>query len=195
MDYKGAEKYIIDKLRDELPDNLYYHGLEHTLDVLKSAENYAAMEHLCKEDLILLKTAALYHDSGFLVKYSSNEVDSVDIICSVLPRYDYSIKQIDRIGRMILSTEIPQKPKNLLEKILCDADLDYLGRDDFYMIAIRLFREWNANGITTSLKEWYMQELYFLQQHEYFTKSAILLRNEKKKIYIAQVKELVGNNI
>jgi len=195
MDYKAAEHYIIDKLSKELPCTLYYHGIEHTLDVLSAAENYAVMEHLNKEDLILLRTAALYHDSGFLVKYSSNEVASVEIISNVLPGFGYSDQQIDRISKMILTTELPQKPRNLPQKILCDADMDYLGRDDFYMIGIRLYREWNENGIPTTLREWYIQELYFLQQHEYFTWSAFNLRNEKKMKYIADIKALLGKRI
>ena len=195
MDYNGAEQYIIDRLGKELPENLYYHDVEHTLDVLEAVEKYAAMEHVRKADLILLKTAALFHDSGFLIKYSSNEVASVQIICRVLPGFGYTLQQIERISKMILTTEIPQKPKNILEKILCDADLDYLGRDDFYIIAIRLFREWNENGISVTLKEWYIQQLFFLQQHEYFTKSAIKLRSEKKKEYVAQIKELLGDSI
>jgi len=195
MDYKGAEHYIVDRLERELSNSLHYHGLEHTFDVLMAAEKYAALEHLNKEDLVLLRTAALYHDSGFLIKYSSNEVASVEIICRVLPGFGYNTQQIDRISKMILTTELPQKPKNLPQKILCDADMDYLGRDDFYMIGIRLFREWNENGIHTTLKEWYVQELYFLQQHEYFTKSAFLLRNEKKMKYVAEIKELLGRMV
>ena len=195
MDYKSAEHYIIDRLTKELPCNLYYHGIEHTLDVLNAAENYAAMEHLKKEDIVLLRTAALFHDSGFLVKYSSNEVASVEIINRVLPGFGYSMWQIDRISKMILTTELPQKPRNLPQKILCDADMDYLGRDDFYMIGIRLYREWNENGLRTSLKEWYIQELYFLQQHEYFTNSAFMLRNEKKLKYMAEIKALLGNKV
>jgi len=195
MDYKSAEKYIIDRLGKELPESLYYHGIDHTLDVLDAAVKYALMEGVRNDEFILLKTAALFHDSGFLIRYSCNEVASVKIITKDLPRFGYTLKQIDRIGKMIMSTEIPQKPKNLLEKILCDADLDYLGRDDFYMVGIKLMREWNENGIPTTIKEWYIQELYFLQQHEYYTKSAIMLRNEKKAEYIAEIKELLGDNV
>jgi uncharacterized protein len=196
MDYKSAEKYIISKLKKELPDNLYYHSIDHTLDVLKAVELYCSMEKIRKEeDLIILKTAALFHDTGYLVKYCNNEVASVQIVCESLPEFGYSLKHIERISKIILSTEIPRKPKNIFEKILCDADLDYLGRDDFYMIGIRLLREWNENEIPTSLREWYIQEVYFLEQQEYFTKSAIKLRLPKMKEHLSELRELIGNNI
>jgi len=196
MDYIGAKEYIITKLTKELPDNLYYHSIDHTLDVLKAVETLSYMEKINKEeDLVILKTAALFHDSGYIVKYCNNEVASVQIVCESLPEFGYSLKHIERISKLILSTGVPRKPKNIFEKILCDADLDYLGRDDFYMIGIRLLREWNANDIPTSLQEWYIQEVYFLQQHEYYTKSAIKLRLQKMKEHLAELKELTGDNI
>lgn len=194
MDYKGAEEYILQRLETELPENLYYHNLRHTLDVLGSAVLYSTMEKINEEELVLLKTAALYHDSGFLTKYSHNEDESVLIVQNVLPRFNYSQVQVETVKRMILCTEIPQKPKTILEKILCDADLDYLGRSDFYMTGICLLREWNENGINTSLREWYIQELYFLQQHEYYTLSAYKLRNDLKLTHLQQIKDLLGDN-
>jgi len=194
MNYKGAEEYIIGKLRDELPENLYYHGLQHTLNVMEAASRYGTMENLGGEEMILLKTAALYHDSGYLIEYSNNESKSVKIVQDVLPAFGYTQNQIVQICEMICSTEVPQKPKNLTEKILCDADLDYLGRDDFYIKGICLLREWNEHGITTSLKEWYVQELHFLRQHKYYTKSAIKLRHKRKMFHLKQVEELLGGN-
>lgn len=195
MDYKGAEKYILHSLEHDLPANLYYHNFRHTLDVHSAAQYYGKLEKVNAEGMELLKTAALYHDSGFLKKYSHNEDASISIVSESLPRFGYSPEQIEVVKRMILTTEIPQKPKTLLEKILCDADLDYLGRSDFYMTGIKLLREWNENGIITSLKEWYVQEMYFLQQHMYFTPSAFKLRNAQKLIHLSQVKELLGEEV
>lgn len=192
MDYHGAKNYIINKLEKELPDNLYYHGAEHTIDVLQAVEMYADLENVAGDDLILLQTAALFHDSGFLTSYCDSEAASIRIVNNVLPDFNYSPSQIDNIGRMILSTKIPQEPQNILEQILCDADLDYLGRDDFYMTGIKLLCEWNENGIATSLKQWYEVEINFLKKHRYFTQSAIKLRLGKKKFYLDQIVELLG---
>jgi predicted metal-dependent HD superfamily phosphohydrolase len=195
MDNKGAEEYIIRRLEKELPEKLYYHNIKHTLDVTIAAVQYGIMENLTEEELLLVKIAALYHDSGFIIRYSNNEETSVHIVQDTLPAFEFTQNQIDQITKMILSTEIPQKPKTLLEKILCDADLDYIGRDDFFMNGICLQCEWNAHGRSISLKEWYIQELYFLQQHEYYTKSAIQLRQKKKLFHLKQIRELLGENV
>jgi hypothetical protein len=76
--------------------------------------------------------------------------------------------------------------------ILCDADLDYLGRDDFFMIAHRLQYEWNKLGVyPTTLRKWYELQLQFLDNHVYFTDAAKQTRNEYKAENVAQVKELL----
>ena len=193
MDYNNVKKYIIKKLEDELPDNLYYHRIEHTIDVLNSVEKYALMENINEENTILLKTAALFHDSGFIKRYFDNEKISINILNKVLPNYNYSEEQIDKIRNMILSTKIPQNPKSILDEILCDSDLDYLGRDDFFMTSAKLLYEWNHHGIITSLRKWYTQETCFMQKHTYFTKSAIKLRQEKKAQHLSQIIDLLNN--
>lgn len=193
MDYNNAKKYIIKKLEDELPKNLYYHRIDHTFDVLNSVKNYALLENINEENTILLKTAALFHDSGFIKRYFDNEKISINILKKILPNYNYSDEQIEVIRKMILSTKIPQNPKSILDEILCDSDLDYLGRDDFFMTSAKLLYEWNHHGIITPLRKWYTQETCFMQQHKYFTKSAIKLRQEKKAQHLSQIIDLLNN--
>src|SRR3974390_2612353 len=128
MNYSQVEKYIIGKLEKELPVNLYYHGLHHTLDVRDTAERLAKAEGLSEEDIILVKTAALFHDAGFIFQYYDNEHFGVKLACDTLPGFQYSGVQVTIISKLILSTSLPHNPKNILEKVICDADLDYLGR-------------------------------------------------------------------
>jgi len=191
MDLVGAKKYLLDKFEKELPKGLFYHSIEHTLDVMKAVLFYTKKENINEYNTTLILTAALFHDSGFLIKYRNNEASSVKIVKKILPDYNYKKEEIDAIEKMIMSTKIPQKPNNILEQILCDADLDYLGRDDFNMISIKLFQEWNFNGIKLSLKEWYLQEIKFLEKHTYFTQTAIKLRTPKKMDQLNQIKELL----
>ncbi|HNS17996.1 MAG TPA: HD domain-containing protein [Bacteroidales bacterium] len=192
IDFEGAKKFIIDKLRNELRPELQYHNFEHTLDVLESVERLASLEKENGHDLLLLKTAALFHDSGMLIRYGDHEEASGIITRQFLPGYGYSGKDIEIINKMILSTKLPQNAATKLEKILCDADLDYLGRDDFYMIAHRLRYEWSQlNIFTTSLYEWYRLQMNFLANHDYYTPSAITLRKEKKNVHLAEIRELI----
>lgn len=191
MKFKEAEAFILKKLEEELPRTLYYHSIQHTLDVFNSAIKFAFLENLSEEDTVLLKIAALFHDSGFLFSYNDHEIVSVKYAKEILPDYGFNDKQLKKIEGMILSTIIPQNAKTLAEKIICDADLDYLGREDFFMKGICLQREWNENGKVISLKDWYILELSFLENHHYHTKSAIELRQQKKMQHLEEIKELM----
>jgi uncharacterized protein len=84
--------------------------------------------------MTLLKTACLFHDIGFTISGQDHEERGCEIAEEVLPDLNYDSDQINRIKGMIMATKIPQTPNNKLEQIICDADLDYLGRDDFFSI-------------------------------------------------------------
>jgi HD superfamily phosphodiesterase len=192
MNFEKARDFIIKKLADELSPDLTYHSIDHTLDVLQAASNLASLEKLNGHDHTLLKTAALFHDSGMLKTYIGHEEASVEIVKEYLPDYGYQQDEIDIVCKMIITTKLPQSATTFLEKILCDADLDYLGREDFFMIAHQLQYEWNILQIRpTTLREWYDLQIKFLEDHEFFTVSAQKLRNEKKADNLKQVKELV----
>src|SRR5271166_1081253 len=128
MEFEKVKKFILKKLLKELPDNLTYHSTEHIKDVYSSAKKLARLEKIEGEDLTLLLTAVLFHDSGFMQQQKEHERISCEIAMEYLPRYDYTPEQIARICGMIMATKIPQTPNNKLEEIICDSDLDYLGR-------------------------------------------------------------------
>ena len=104
----------------------------------------------------------------------------------------YTEKQIDVISRIILATQFPHTPKTNLEEIMCDADLDNLGREDFYEKSELLRRELGAQGVAKSPRQWYEGLLPFLEQHRYFTQAARQLRQERKEQYMREIKELLG---
>jgi len=187
MEFQKVKKFILKKLKKELPKNLTYHSAEHIKDVYSSAKILAKMEGVKGEDRTLLLTAVLFHDSGFLWQQYEHERVSCEIVREYLPAYDYSYEQIGRICGMIMATKIPQTPHNLLEQIICDADLDYLGRDDFFKIGNGLYEELCMYGIINSENEWNRLQLGFLEKHTYFTASAQKLRKPKKDEYIAMV--------
>jgi uncharacterized protein len=194
MEFKKVKPFILNKLKKELPKNLTYHGVEHTKDVFKSAKLLARMEKVKGDDLTLLLTAVLFHDSGFLWQPYEHELVSCEIARKYLPEYDYSQEEIERICGMIMATKIPQDPHNKLEEILCDADLDYLGRDDFFKIGNGLYEELCMYGILNNENAWNKLQARFLDRHKYFTASAKKLRKEKKEEYIAMVKGKVKND-
>ena len=189
MQFQKAKSYINTRLRKELPKHLTYHSVAHVRDVYKAAERLAEAEGVKGEDLKLLLTAVLFHDSGFIVQSKEHEKIGCDIVREHLPRFDYTPEQIERICGMIMATRIPQTPHNLLEEIIADADLDYLGRDDFWTIGNTLFEELQMYGIIQTEDEWNALQIRFLDQHHYFTDTAIRTRQPKKDEYTAILKQ------
>lgn len=193
MHLEEVKELVLKKLKKELKPNLYYHNFQHTLDVCESVDRLAEMENIKGEDLILLQTAAVFHDTGFLWRYENNEELACKYARQILVDYQYTPAQTDLICQMIMATQIPQQPGNLMGMILCDADLDYIGRGDFFITALRLHREWSENSnMKITFKDWYLKQQSFILQHDFFTSSARTLRNEKKAHNLAQVKELLN---
>jgi ligand-binding sensor domain-containing protein/class 3 adenylate cyclase/HD superfamily phosphodiesterase len=189
INYKKAEQFILSKLEEELPDDLYYHALHHTIDVRDAAERIGKSEGVDGEDMMVLKTAAMYHDAGFTTQYFKNEPYGVAMAKEILPNFGYSPEQIGAIEKMIMATQIPQKPQTLLEQILCDADLDYLGREDFYPISESLKKELMAREIVKSDKNWDEMQIKFLEAHKYFTEFSRTIRHPEKLKRIQEIKK------
>lgn len=189
MDPQAAETYILGRLREGLPPHRSYHSCEHTLDVYRTAITIAAAEGVAGEALDLLKTAALYHDSGFLIQDQEHEQGSCMIVREALPDFGYTTAQIDRICVMIMATKIPQDPVDELSRILCDADLDYLGRPDFFRIGATLFSEFKHYGLLNTEREWNELQVRFLEKHHYFTRRSKLVREPVKRKHLATVIE------
>jgi len=192
LEPQKAQAYIQQWLTEYLPTNLYYHGVHHTIDVCEATDQLAQLEGISGQDYELLLTAAWLHDAGFARQYFKNEPIGALIAREILPGFGYDVAHITAIEGMILATALPQNPHTHLEQIICDADLDYLGRDDFYTIAHTLKREWDEYGLKKNLREWYEQQIRFVENHTYFTNSAQKLRNANKQKYIAEMRELLA---
>lgn len=188
------EDFVLDKLEKGLPKNLYYHNLKHTVDVYTQVELIGRSENVSKEELLLLRTAALFHDAGHLIDYDTHEEMGVKLAREILPEYHYSDKQIEKIGELIMCTQMPPSPKNLLEEIMCDADLDYLGRPDFIPVSNMLYRELHEHGKVGTLREWNQLQIKFIDKHSYFTNTARRLRNVNKQSQLEKLKAWMEKN-
>ncbi len=176
-DFEQARRYAVEQLESALPPTLYYHSAAHTQeDVVPAVERLAALAGVGGEDLLLLRTAAYYHDLGYVEQYSENEALGAKMALEALPRWGYTAAHLQVIAGLIMATRLPQTPHNRLEEILADGDLDNLGRDDFAEKSAALHRELEAHGQPTSPAEWYLRQWRFLQAHCYFTPEARTLR-------------------
>jgi predicted metal-dependent HD superfamily phosphohydrolase len=192
MDFEAASDYALKRIIKEVSKNYHYHNVDHTIDVCKAVELLARAEKLSMGSFLLLKTAAMFHDLGMVEQYFLHEEASVEILCRVLPEFGYSSDEIKKISRLIYVTQFIERPKNKIEKIMCDADLDYLGRPDYFEISDRLRKEWEALDLRKfSDSSWIQYQIDFLQYHEYYTKSARLYRDIGKKHNIEKLIELL----
>lgn len=189
--FDDLEELIMTKLDKGLPKNLYYHTLKHSIDVLTQVELIGRNEGVSEEDMILLKTAALFHDTGFLIGFDDHELLGIKMAKEILPDYYYTPEQIDKISELIYATKLPPEPKNLLEEIMCDADLDYLGRTDFIPVSQQLFRELFEHNKIKTLEEWNKLQVKFMTSHSYFTKTARDLREDNKKKQLEKIRSMI----
>jgi predicted metal-dependent HD superfamily phosphohydrolase len=167
--FHGVYQEICNRLEAELPEHVKYHTLQHTLDVLETSVMIGKEEQVSERDIMLLKIAALFHDTGYLVQRQEHEATSCRIFRSYADKT--AIREEDKleIEDLIMATKIPQTPKNHLAQVLCDADLDYLGRDDFKTISENLFLELQAYKEVKDREHWYSLQVWFLTKQMFFT--------------------------
>lgn len=190
MDCLRAETYVLDQLRQHLAPTLFYHGLHHTLDVVEQAQSLALAEGVSDPtELALLRTAAHYHDAGFLTTYQGHEAAGCALARQVLPGFGYEPAHIELICQLILATQMPQSPGPLhLARILCDADLDYLGRPDFWPISATLYEELTVRSLLAGEEAWLRLQVDFLSGHRYWTPTATARREAAKQARLTEVR-------
>ena len=191
IQFTDIQEIILDKLEKELPDYLYYHNVKHTVDVVTEVELIGWGEGCSDEEILLLKTAGLFHDVGHTVAYDNHEYYGTQIAREMLPKFNYTQEQIERICAIIMSTKLPPKPTNLLENIICDSDLDYLGRSDFIPVSNTLYEELKAQNKIGSLNDWNKIQVRFISGHQYFTETARSLREVNKQQQIERIQSLI----
>jgi adenylate cyclase len=191
IQFTDIQEIILDKLEKELPDYLFYHNVKHTVDVVTEVELIGWGEGCSDEEILLLKTAGLFHDVGHTVAYDNHEFFGTEIAREMLPKYNYTKEQIDKICEIIMSTKLPPRPTNLLENIICDSDLDYLGRSDFIPVSNTLYEELKAQNKIGALNDWNKLQVKFISGHQYFTKTARSLREVNKQLQIERIQSLI----
>jgi class 3 adenylate cyclase len=190
-EFNDLEERVLEFLQKNLPKELYYHDYTHTIDVVNQAELIGYGEGVSDEQILLLKTAALFHDTGHTIESKGHEHHGTVIAREWLTEYNYSEEQIDEICEIIMATEMPPEPKTLLQRIICDSDLDYLGRTDFIPTSNALFKELEAQGIMSDSNEWNKLQIKFLSVHAFYTETSRRLREVNKQSQIERIQKLI----
>ncbi len=189
--YNDLEELILHQLKEELPSYLKYHNLKHTIDVCTQVEVIGRAEGLNSKELLLVKTAALFHDTGYMINPIKHEIYSTRIAREILPRFNFTVSEIEAVNQLIMATEMSFVPKLLMEKIIKDADLDYLGRADFIPLSEKLWEEVIHFNGKMSQREWNIKQYDFLSKHIYYTNTARSLRQVNKEIQLKKIKDFL----
>lgn len=178
---------ILDDLSKKLPDHLTYHCLEHTIDVANVCNHYIEYYMVADRVAKLMRIAAVAHDYGYIFSPKDHEERSIEEVRPMLT--DYSAEEVSLIEGMIRATKVPQQPQNMYEEIIADADLDYLGREDYTKLATGLYKEFIHLGVVKNESEWLEVQIKFLQKHEFHTDWAKLNRSDRKQQVLQALQE------
>ncbi len=189
--YLKLRKKALAILNSKLPKDLCYHNISHTLDVVRVVNQYIRREKIDSYSAYILRIATLLHDIGYTVTKVEHEQKSIEIAEQLMLEYDFSPTDIELVRGLIKATRIPQSPKNYLERILCDSDLDYLGRKDFYQISDQLYKELKQSSMVSNINEWNKAQIKFLEVHQYHTAFARKYRQPEKEKRILEIKKTI----
>ncbi len=169
----AIEDYVFNYLKENTRPKLIFHDYTHTNEVAKNAVKIGKAENLGEEEQELVILSAWFHDTGYTVQCEGHEEFSCKIAREYLSELNYPNEKISTIEKCIMATKMPQNPENILEQVLCDADLLHLGKKNFtdknelYRLEIE-----KTKGETFSEHEWLTSSLSFIGKHEYFTEFA-----------------------
>lgn len=187
--YLKLRRIVLTKLENGLPRHLTYHNLDHVLDVLNVCNQYIKRNKIKGDDAFLLRIGAIVHDMGFLKTNINHEEVGAEMAANIMASLDMDPKHIEIVKGLILATKIPQNPKTELQKIICDSDLDYLGRGDYPEISSRLYLEFKATNVIKTDQDWKNLQISFLTKHDFHTPFAKRYRDPRKQYWLEKIHE------
>ena len=178
----------LERLKIELSPKFKYHSFDHTFNMLSVVEKYTEHYELSSHQIELLKIAILYHDMGFIEDWRDHERRGAEMVEVAMQELKYSTEDILMVKQLIMATKVPQEPETNLERIICDIDLDYLGRDDYFVRSELLFEEWMTIGLVANRAEWEKKELDFLTNHQFHSVFGKKYRQPKLNEHLIKIK-------
>jgi putative nucleotidyltransferase with HDIG domain len=194
---RESAKYVSDYLSKNLDSKFTYHNLSHTLYVVKAAEMIASSMKIESHQKKILLVSAWFHDIGYTRQIDNHEIAGATIAEKFLLEMNIDQEDIDIVKSCILATHYPQKPRTLLESILCDADMMHLADEAFIDVGIALRMEWElTKDKKLTDQEWYDLNIEFVSAHRYHTSFATKnldgRKNKNLKKLSSKLKEVTG---
>jgi len=187
---QSMKSFVVNLLDEKLSPFYYYHNSDHTLYVMDKAIEIGRNENRTEREITLLTAAALWHDSGYIKTKINHEKESCLLARQYLGEYDFSDADINCICGMIMATKMPQSPQNILEQIIADADLEYLGTPGAEEKAAKLFKELQYLTPSLTTEQWQKTQISFLKAHQYFTS---FCKKNRQPVQQAYLQRLLNN--
>jgi uncharacterized protein len=188
MAYPKLCMLLLSTLEKSLPNHLTYHTLEHTIDVANVCDAYIKHYNIEENDAKLIRVAAIGHDFGYIISPIEHEERSIKNLSHILMDM-LTPEEIEVVNGMIRATKVPQVPTTFIEKIIADADLDYLGRADYDLLSGGLYKEFQYYDIVNNQKDWLDLQIKFLENHKFHTPFAQEFRKPLKLQKLKELKE------
>ncbi|MFD0940839.1 HD domain-containing protein [Pedobacter boryungensis] len=186
-----VSQYVTQFLKEKLSPKLYFHNILHTNYVVNAVKEIGFQSGLTPQEMENVILAAWFHDTGYTEVYKDHELVSIEIATQFLAGLGIVNEKIADIRSCILATRYPQKPENLMEMVVCDADFYHFSSDRYPDFADALKREWEETiGLTYTQKQWDNINWEMLSFHHYFTPYAQATLQLKKE---ENIKKLVQN--
>ena len=168
-----AKSYVLALLEDKLPGQLVYHSPNHTSMVVKEARALGEAAELDAADQEALVLAAWFHDTGYIDTYDGHEFRSAELAGEWLTKHQYPAERVALVQQLIKATHRDAERKTDLERLLVDADMSSMGREDFFANGELLRAEWETTlGKVYSNTEWAESQLDFLTSSKFLTPTA-----------------------
>ena len=168
-----ARKEVENILKELNPEIFKYHNLDHTLEVVQAAEEILSKTDFTEEEKEIVLVAAWFHDAGYSINYFNHEESSKKLAREFLLKQGWENEKIRKVEDCIEATCFPQKPKDKLAEVLCDADMSHLRDSDYLEKSENLRQELSIiNKITIKKSFFCKKTLAFMNDQHFFTEYA-----------------------
>lgn len=189
---KQTSQYVEKNLAEKLPQGYRFHNFDHAVNIVNAVNEIAEGMHITDHQRHILLTAAWFHDIGYIWQIENHETAGAAVARAFLTEKGVDEDDIAQVQACIIATKYPPNPQNVLEQIICDADLLHLGQKDFFEQAALLREEWALTRQNNySDEEWHALNLEFVVNHNFHTKFCRKNHDGRKAKNIKEISKLL----
>ena len=167
--YITLKEQVLDLLQLKFPeDRHYFRGASHTINALSVVEEYIDNMRLGTYEAQILRMGVLMRDLAELNTIEHGE-DGIELVKKTMSDAGFTFVQTKVVSDLVKSSRRPHRPTNLLERIICDVDMEFLGREDHEEANEMFFQELLKNSLVSSREEWEQWQQDMLENYKYHT--------------------------